>query len=109
MKNLLLTTAVTLALTTPVFAGEGHGEAKTDQTHDMAETVAEYTKGKVKKINEKTGKVTIVHGPLVKLDMPAMTMVFRAEKAMIAKMSVGQDIEFVADRVKGKLTVVELK
>ena len=41
--------------------------------------------------------------------MPAMTMVFRADEAMMSKMSEGQDIEFVADRVKGKLTVTQIK
>jgi len=46
---------------------------------------------------------------LVKLDMPAMTMVFRADAAMIDSMSEGQEIEFVADRVEGKLTVTEIK
>lgn len=75
----------------------------------VAQAVVEYTTGKIKKIDAKAGKVTIIHGPLVTLDMPAMTMVFRADQAMIAKMSEGQDIEFVADRVKGKLTVTELK
>jgi Cu/Ag efflux protein CusF len=69
----------------------------------------DYTKGKVKKINAGAGKVTIVHEELTNLDMPAMTMVFRADEEMIAKMSEGQDIEFIADRVKGKLTVTELK
>ncbi|UWQ93424.1 copper-binding protein [Rhodobacteraceae bacterium M382] len=69
----------------------------------------DYTKGTIKKIDSKAGKVTIIHEELVNLDMPAMTMVFRADEEMIAKMSKGQDIEFVADRVKGKLTVVELK
>ncbi|AEI96495.1 MULTISPECIES: copper-binding protein [Roseobacter] len=75
----------------------------------MAQADVDYTTGKIKKIDAKAGKVTIIHGPLVNLDMPAMTMVFRADEAMIAKMSEGQDIEFVADRVKGKLTVTQLK
>jgi Cu/Ag efflux protein CusF len=35
--------------------------------------------------------------------------VFRADETMIANMSEGQDIEFVADRVKGKLTVTQIK
>ena len=69
----------------------------------------EYIAGKVKKIDAKAGKVTIIHGPLVSLDMPAMTMVFRADEAVIARMSEGQEIEFTADRVNGKLTVTELK
>ncbi|WP_211286193.1 copper-binding protein, partial [Roseovarius confluentis] len=42
-------------------------------------------------------------------DMPAMTMVFRADEAMMAKMAEGQEIEFVADRVEGKLTVTQVK
>jgi Cu/Ag efflux protein CusF len=41
--------------------------------------------------------------------MPAMTMVFRADEATIANMSEGQDIEFVAERLKGKLTVTQMK
>ena len=75
----------------------------------MAQTVVEYSTGKVKKIDNKAGKVTIVHGPLVNLDMPSMTMVFRADEQIVAKLSEGQDIEFVADRVKGKLTVTKLR
>lgn len=71
---------------------------------------AEYTKGVVKKVDMKAGKVTIIHEELPNLDMPAMTMVFRTlDAAMLEKMKAGDKIEFVADRVKGKLTVVELK
>lgn len=72
----------------------------------MAET---YTKGTIKKVDAKAGKVTIIHEELVDLDMPAMTMVFRADEEIIGKLAEGQDIEFVADRVKGKLTVTALK
>ena len=79
--------------------GSGHGQG----------AELEYTTGKIKKINDKSGKVTIIHGPLSNLDMPAMTMVFRADEETIAKMSVGQKIEFAADRVKGKLTVIDMK
>lgn len=71
---------------------------------------AEYTIGVVKKVDMKAQKVTIIHEPLVNLDMPAMTMVFRvADAAMLDKMPEGAEIGFVADRVEGKLTVIELK
>ncbi len=70
----------------------------------------EYTKGTVKKVNMKAKKVTIIHEELVNLGMPAMTMVFRtADPKMLEMMKAGDAIEFVAERVKGKLTVVELK
>ncbi|MGF6158782.1 Cu/Ag efflux protein CusF [Ensifer sp. KUDG1] len=70
---------------------------------------AEFTKGVVKKIDTKAKKVTIDHEDLKNLDMPAMTMVFRADDAVLAKLKEGAAIEFVADRVNGKLTVTEVK
>ncbi len=73
-------------------------------------SAAEYTQGVIKKVNMKLGKVTIKHGELKNLDMPGMTMVFRtANKDMLEKMKAGTKIQFIADRVKGKLTVVEVK
>jgi Cu/Ag efflux protein CusF len=72
-------------------------------------SAATFTKGKVKKIDQKAGKVTIIHEELVDLGMPAMTMVFRAEETLITQLKEGQDIEFLADRVNGKLAVTELK
>ncbi|MCZ4292026.1 copper-binding protein [Hoeflea alexandrii] len=79
-------------------------------TGSSAALATEYTKGKVKKVDMKAGKVTIIHEELANLDMPAMTMVFRTvDPAMLEKMNPGDDIEFIADRVKGKLTVTELK
>ncbi len=71
---------------------------------------AEYTMGVVKKVDMKAKKVTIIHEELLNLDMPAMTMVFKvADDAMLEKMPQGAEIGFVADRVGGKLTVIELK
>jgi Cu/Ag efflux protein CusF len=71
---------------------------------------AEFTKGKVKKLDEKAGKVTIIHEELKSLDMPAMTMVFRIGQGVdAAKLKAGSDIEFSADRVNGKITVIEVK
>lgn len=75
----------------------------------VAQADVEYTKGKVTKVDAKGGKVTIDHGPLLNLDMPGMKMVFRADEAIISKLSEGQEIEFVAEPVKGKLTVTQLK
>ncbi len=75
-----------------------------------ASLATEFTKGVVKKVDMKAGKVTIIHEELPNLDMPAMTMVFRTiDAAMLEKMKAGDEIEFVADRVNGKLTVTELK
>ena len=89
----------TLALAATLFAA----------TLSMASSET-FTKGVVKKIDAKAGKVTIIHEELVDLDMPAMTMVFRvADAAMLETLSEGKEIEFVAARVEGKLTVTKLQ
>ena len=70
----------------------------------------ELTNGTVKKIDEKQMKVTIKHGPLKNLDMDAMTMVFAVKDAeMLKKLKAGANIQFMADRVNGQLTVTEVK
>jgi len=69
----------------------------------------EMVKGEVRKVDKAAGKVTIKHGPIKKLDMDSMTMVFRvADPAMLDKMKPGDNIEFEADRVNGAITVTRL-
>ncbi len=71
---------------------------------------AEYTTGVVKKVKTKTNQITIDHGPLKNLGMDAMTMVFKAgNDEILGQLKEGKKIEFVAERVKGKLTIVEIK
>lgn len=70
----------------------------------------EYVKGEVIKVDAKQQKLTIKHGPLTNLDMPAMTMVFVvAEQGLLDKAKKGQAIEFTADRVNGRITVTGIK
>jgi len=70
----------------------------------------EFVKGKVKKVDTKKGKVSIIHEEIPSLEMPAMTMVFRtATEEMLEKLEPGQEIEFIPERVNGKLTVTKIK
>jgi len=66
-------------------------------------------KGEVVKVDKAAGKVTLKHGPIKKLDMDSMTMVFRvADPAMLDKVKAGDKIEFEADRVDGAITVTKI-
>lgn len=79
-------------------------------TISTASMAAEFTKGEVKKIDLKQKKITIKHDELKELEMPAMTMVFVViDEALLAKAKQGQTIEFVAEKVNGKLTVIDIK
>lgn len=72
--------------------------------------VAQEVSGTVKKVDTAQGKLTIDHGPIKKLDMEAMSMVFRAgDPAMLKGLKSGDKIKFDADRVNGQITVTKLQ
>lgn len=75
----------------------------------LAHAATPMSQGEVKKIDKDNGKLTIKHGPLANVNMPAMTMVFKvADPAMLDKLKPGEKIEFVVEKVNGTLTVTEL-
>lgn len=68
------------------------------------------TAGEVKKIDKDAGKITLRHGPLANLDMPAMTMVFRVkDPSMLSQVKVGDKVNFVAENLNGAMTVTKLE
>lgn len=80
------------------------------QPTPAAAATATLVAGEVKKVDKEAGKMTIKHAPLVNLDMPAMTMVFRVkEPAMLDKVKPGDKISFVAERANGAITVTYLE
>jgi len=63
-----------------------------------------------KKVDKAAGKVTLSHGPLTNLNMPAMTMVFKVSNAAwLDQMKSGDKIRFMADTVNGAITVVHFE
>ena len=72
------------------------------------DSAAPMSAGEVKKVDKSSGKVTIKHGPLDNLGMPAMTMAFRVkDPAMLDQMQAGDKIHFVAEKVNGAITVMQ--
>jgi Cu(I)/Ag(I) efflux system protein CusF len=99
---------VLLALAGPALASEGHSHGKPAVAKSAAP--ADFADGEVRKVDKEAGKVTIKHGPLPNLDMPAMTMVFRMkDPAMLDRMKTGETIKFKADKVQGTYTVTEVQ
>ena len=108
MKALFTSTLialVTLGAAPVQAAGDhaGHGMAM----QATASTEMQMVDGVVKKVDKSAGKVTLSHGPLTNLSMPAMTMVFRVKEAVwLDQMQSGGKIRFVADSVDGTLTIM---
>ncbi len=66
--------------------------------------------GEVKKIDKAQGKVTLKHGEIKNLDMPAMTMVFRVKDAkMLDGLAEGAKVKFAAEKIDGQYTVTDMK
>lgn len=111
MKALFTSTLVALVVfgAAPVQAAgdhAGHGMAMQATTS----TEMQMVDGQVKKVDKAAGKVTLAHGPLANLSMPAMTMVFRVKDAnWLDQMKAGDKIRFMADHVNGAVTIVHFE
>ena len=76
----------------------------------LAAAAQAMTDGEIRKVDLDTKKITIKHGELKNLEMPAMTMVFQVnDPAMLTKVKVGDQVKFRADKVKCAFTVMEIE
>ena len=75
-----------------------------------ADAAGAYVDGEVRKVDKEAGKITLRHGPITNLEMPAMSMVFRAkEPALLDAVKEGDKVRFKAERIDGAITVVEIQ
>lgn len=72
--------------------------------------LAQTVDGEVKKIDLEAGKITLKHGEIKNLDMPAMQMSFRvADPSWLKTLQVGDKVRFSADKVNGQFTVTAIE
>lgn len=99
---------MTLGLAVPALAAGGPAMNHGEGAH--AHGAAAMSEGKVTKVNGPAGKITIKHGPLKNLNMPPMTMVFKAGAGeMLSQVKAGDSVRFVAEDVGGALTLTQLQ
>ena len=68
------------------------------------------TEGEVRKVDKDAKKITIKHGPIRNLQMPAMTMVFQlANPAMIDQVKPGDKIKFSVEKSGGAMVVTHIE
>lgn len=80
------------------------------QVTRVAATGAPKTDGEVRKVDKDQGKVTLKHGPISNLEMPGMTMVFKAANPkMLDSLKEGDKVRFAADLVNGALTLTAIE
>lgn len=82
--------AATVAYCAPALAQEGSGS------------------GEVRRIDAAAGKITIKHGAISDLALPAITLVYQIDPALLAGLQPGDQVKFTARRVDGHYVVVKI-
>src|SRR4029453_15370355 len=108
--KLITSLAATLVLATPTNAGAHATDFMPGDRIIIAAADTAMAEGEVRKVDPATRKITIRHGELKNLDMPAMTMVFQVrDPAMLEQLKAGDKVKFRADKVNGAFTVMEIE
>jgi Cu/Ag efflux protein CusF len=106
MKQLI--SAAALAFTTFAMAPAHATSHSAGAEH--ARTAAALSDGEIRKVDKEANKLTIRHGPLENLGMPAMTMVFQVkDSAMLDSVRTGDKVKFVADKDGGAYVVTRIE
>lgn len=109
MKHLSLALVVALAFTTPALS-LAQSKAEDHSAHHPSEAAAPLVSAEVRRVDKAAGKVTLRHEAIPNLDMPAMTMVFTAQKPeVLDTLKVGDKVRFNADKVNGQYVVTSIE
>ena len=71
---------------------------------------ADLVDGEVRKIDKESGKITLKHGAIKNLDMPGMTMIFKAKNPTeLDKLQAGDKVRFKAEKNNGAIYVRDIE
>ena len=105
-RNFAAAFAIVLAVSNVATADDGHHKAAGAQS--ASDTAL--TAGEVRKVDKDASKITIKHGPIQNLDMPAMTMVFKvSDPALLERVAAGDQVKFTAEKSGGALVVTRIE
>jgi Cu(I)/Ag(I) efflux system protein CusF len=108
----------TVSLINTAWASGDHGKPATGGSHAVqapqttpaTSAATATTEGQVTKVDADNKKLTLRHGEIKNLEMPAMTMVFQVkDPAMLEKVKTGDKVRFTADKVNGAFTVTSIE
>lgn len=106
---LIAALATGAALGAPIAANAGNKEQATAPVV-LAAAATAVAEGEVKRVDKGSGTVTLKHGPIPSIDMPAMTMGYRAkDKSMAEQLKPGDKIKFELGNVGGVYTLIRVE
>ncbi|MDB5825945.1 MAG: hypothetical protein JWQ73_165 [Variovorax sp.] len=76
----------------------------------LAQAALPKVDAEVRNVDSAAKTITLAHGDIPNVDMPAMTMVFRVkDAALLDHVKTGDKVRFSADKVDGLITVVAIE
>ena len=109
MKTLMYAVLAGSLIALPALADETHHQGS-KAIAASTQTAAALSDGEIRKVDKDAKKLTIRHGPLANLDMPAMTMVFQVEDpAVLDQVKPGDKVKFEAQKIGGAYTVTMIE
>ena len=104
MKRLAMTILLLGSLATASVLAQAASSGATSQSAPLM------TDAEVRKVDKDAAKITLKHGELKNLEMPAMTMVFQVkDKAMLDQVRTGDRVRFTADKIGGAFTITHIE
>ena len=80
-----------------------------DSKKELAAAVENMADAEVRKIDLENKKITLRHGFIKNLDMPAMSMVFNVKDVtLLEKVKVGDKVKFSAEKLDGVFVVTSM-
>ena len=98
----------------PLFiAASFRGYAQDAHTQDNTSAIRlaiEITEGEIRKVDKESKKITIKHGEIKHLEMPAMTMVFQIkDPAVLDQIKAGDKVKFLVEKTGGTFVITEIQ
>ncbi len=74
------------------------------------QAASEPTQGEVRRVDTDEGRVTVKHGPIPALELPAMTLVYRVQdRTLLEPVQPGDTIVFTADRIDDQYVILTIR
>ena len=112
MKEISMKSFLTLAFFVLAASTAAHAQTPAPESAQAPAAVVSspLSEGEVRKVDKEASKLTLKHGPLVSLDMPAMTMVFRVSNpAFLDAVKQGDKVRFSVEKMGGQFTVTHIE
>ena len=113
MKSFTLVVAISAAFILPLpssiswASGDHHGKPAVATSVADTSSMAD---AEVRKVDKDAKKITLKHGEIKNLDMPAMTMVFQVkDTALLDKVKAGDKVKFKAEKVASGYALTEIE